>query len=77
MLAERTQRPLVAEIILLRSFILNEFLVFFVDGVVGEVHKLVLLVDLLSVSLACETSESLLEDVDLHRLVAGDADIDS
>lgn len=77
MLAERTQRPLVAEIILLGSFILNEFLVFLVDGVVGEVHKLVLLVDLLSVSLACETSKSLLEDVDLHRLVAGDADIDS
>lgn len=40
-------------------------------------HEFVLLVDLLSVGLGCETCQALLIDVDAERLVARDNDIDS
>ena len=44
MLTESSEGPFIAHIILLCIFILDEVLVLFVDGVVGEVHVLVVLV---------------------------------
>ena len=77
MLAERTQRPLVAKIILFGCLVLNKLIILLVDRVVGQVHELVLLVDLLCVSITSESCKALLEDIDLHRLVAGNTDVNS
>ena len=77
MLAEGAQGPLVAEIILLSVLILNKTVILLIDGVVGQMHILVLLVNLLCVRLRCKASETLLEDVDSERLVARHDHIDS
>ena len=77
MLAEGAQGPLVAEIILLCVLILNKTLILLIDGVVGQMHVLVLLVNLLSVGLRCKASKTLLENVDSERLVARHDHIDS
>jgi len=44
MILKRGQRPLVAEILLRRILVLNEGVAFFVDTIVGQVAKLLLLV---------------------------------
>ena len=49
MFAESSKTPLVAVVVLLLVLILNESFILFVDGVVGEMHVLVIFVDLLGV----------------------------
>ena len=49
MLAKGSQTPFVAVIVLLLVLILNEPFILFVDGVVGQMHVLVVFVDLLGV----------------------------
>jgi hypothetical protein len=46
MLAEGTKRPLIAEIVLLAVLILDELFIFLIDGVVRQVHVLIVLVNL-------------------------------
>ena len=50
MFAESSKTPFVAVVILLLVLILNEPFILFVDGVVGQMHVLVVFVDLLGVS---------------------------
>jgi hypothetical protein len=49
MLAKGAQTPLVAEVILLTGLVGQEFIVLFVDAVVGQMHELVGLVDFLRI----------------------------
>jgi len=67
--AKGAERPLVAKVILLTVFVLNEFLVLFVDGVVCEMHVLVILVNLGRVGLTGEPGKAFLENVNPQRLV--------
>ena len=46
MFAERTQTPLKPEIILLSILILHEVLILLINGVVRQVHVLIIFVDL-------------------------------
>ena len=77
MLAERSKTPFVAKIILLSVLVLNKLFVLFVNGVVSQMHVLVLLVDLLGVSLGGEPGKTFLKHIDTKGLVACDADINS
>lgn len=77
MLAESTQTPFVAEIVLLRVLVLDEPFVFLVDGVVGQVHVLVILVDFLRVSFGGKSRQAFLIDVDFKRLITRDDDVDT
>ena len=77
MLAEGTQTPFVAEIVLLTVLVLDKPFVFLVDGVVGQMHVLVILVDLLRVSLRCKSRQTFLVYVNFKRLVTRDYDIDT
>ena len=49
MLAESTQTPLIAEIVLLCVLILDKPVIFLVDGIISQMHILILFVYLLSV----------------------------
>ena len=51
MLAEGSQTPFVAVVILLLIFILNKPFVLFVDRIIGQMHVLIAFVDLLSIGL--------------------------
>ena len=51
MLTESAQTPLVAEVVILRVLVLEEFVILLIDRVVRQVHIPVVLVDLLSVGL--------------------------
>ena len=54
---------------------MNKLIILLVDRVVGQMHELVLLVDLLCISIASESCKAFLEDIHLHRLVAGNTDV--
>jgi len=75
--AEGRQRPFESKIILFNVLILHKVVVFLINRVVGEVHVLVVLVDLGGVGLGGKASQSLLEDVGAHGLVAGDEHVDA
>jgi len=75
--AERRETPLEANVVLLSILILHEFFVFLVDGVVGQVHVAVVLVELSRVTFRGKSGQALLVDVDSERLVAGDDHVDS
>lgn len=77
MRAEGTQAPLKADVVLLLVLVLDEVVVLLVDGVVGQVHELVVLVDLGGVGLRGETRKAFLVDVDLKGLVAGHQHVDA
>ena len=51
MFAEGTQTPFVAKIVVLLILVLKELVILLVDGVVGQVHVPVVLVDFLRVGL--------------------------
>ncbi len=69
MFTESAKWPFVAEIVLLTVFISHKFIVLFVNCVIGQVHKFILLVDFLSVCLWCESCKAFLMHVDSERLV--------
>lgn len=77
MLAKGSQRPLVAEVVLLGVLVLNESFILLIDRVIGQVHVLVVLVDLLGVGFGGETSKTLLENVDSQRFIAGNQHVDA
>ena len=77
MLAESSQRPFVAEVVLLTVFIRNKLVVLLVDCIVGKVHEFVLLVDFLSVSLRGKAGKAFLMNIDAQGLVASYAHIDT
>jgi len=77
MLAEGTQTPFIAKIILLCVLVLNKTVILLIDWVVCQVHILVLFVDLLSVSFWSKSSETLLEDVNPQRLIPCNHNINS
>ena len=76
MLAESSKTPFVAVVIILLILVLKELIVLFIDRIVGQMHIPVILVDLLSVSLRCKSSQSLLVHIHLHWLVASYKHID-
>lgn len=51
MLAKGAETPFVTEVILLTSLVGQEFVVLFVDAVIGQMHELVGLVDFLRIGL--------------------------
>ena len=77
MLAEGTQTPLIAKIVLLCVLILNKPVIFLVDRVIGQMHILILFVYLLSVCLGGEPRKALLEYIESKWLVARDEHINS
>lgn len=60
---ECSQGPLVAKIILFTVLIFDELVVLLVDRIVGEMHILVILVDLRGVSLTGKSGQTLLKYV--------------
>ena len=76
-LTEGRETPLEAKVVVLAVFVLDEVLVLLVDGVVGQVHVLVVFVELGSVSLRGEPGQALLVDVHSQRLVASHNHIDA
>ena len=56
MLAESSQTPLVAKIVLLSVLILDESLILLVNRVVGQMHIFVILIDLLRIGFRGKTS---------------------
>ena len=74
---ECSERPLVSVIILFTIFILDELVVLLIDGVVRQVHVLVILVDLRGVGLTGKSGQALLKYVYSQRLVARNQHIDS
>jgi hypothetical protein len=77
MLAEGTQTPFVAKIVVLLILVLKELVILLVDGVVGQVHVPVVLVDLLRVGLRGKTGQSLLIDINLHGFITSYEGVDS
>jgi hypothetical protein len=77
MTTESSEGPLVTKIILLAILILNELFVLLIDGIIGQMHILVVLIDLGGISFTGESSKTLLEDVDPQWLVASDQHIDT
>lgn len=77
MSAKCSQRPLVAEVILFTIFVLDKLIIFLVDTVVGEMHVLIVFVNLGGVSLTSKSCQTLLENIDSQWLIAGDEDVDS
>lgn len=77
MFAERTERPFESKVVLLSILILNEVVILLVDRVIGQVHKLIVLVNLRRVRLTSKASESFLEDVHSERLIAGNQHVQS
>jgi hypothetical protein len=77
MFTECSKRPFVTEIVLLTILIRNEFIIFLVDRVVCQMHKLILLVDFLSVSFTCKTSQTFLMHINTQRLITSNAYINS
>lgn len=77
MFTESTEGPLETEIILLSVLILDEVIVFLIDGIISQMHVLVVLIDLRSIGLTGETSEAFLENIDTHGFIRGDEDIDT
>jgi len=75
MFTKSTQRPLVTKIILFTRFIRDKLIIFLIDRVVRQMHKLILLVDLLSIRLRCKPSQPLLMHVNSKWFIACDADI--
>lgn len=71
MSAESSQRPLVPEVILLTILILDKFIILLVDRVVCQMHILVIFIYFGSISFTGKSCETLLEDVDSQRLIAG------
>lgn len=63
MLAKGAQTPLITKIVLLCVLILNKTVILLIYRVIGQVHVLILLVDLLGVGFGGESSQTLLEDV--------------
>ena len=77
MLAKGSQRPFVTKIVLLGVLILDKSVVLLVDGVVCQMHVLVLLVDFLSVGLGGKSGQPLLKHIDSERLIASDQNINA
>jgi len=77
MATESTKWPFVTEVILLAILILDKFIIFLIDWVIGEMHVLVVLVDLGGVGLTCEPSQAFLENIDSEWLVTGNKYINS
>jgi len=77
MSTECTQRPLVPKVILLTVFILDEFLILLVDGVVCQMHILVIFIDFGGISFTSKSCKTLLEDVNSQRLITGDQNIET
>jgi len=77
MAAKCSERPLVAEVILLAVFVLNELLILFIDGVICQVHVLVVLVYLRSIGLTGKSGQTFLENVYSQRFIASYQHVDS
>ena len=77
MSTESTKRPFVAKVVLLTIFVLDEFFIFLVDGIIGQMHVLVVFVNFGSICFACKSGQTFLKDVDTERLVASYKDVDT
>jgi hypothetical protein len=77
MTAEGAERPLVTEVILFTVLVLDEFVILLVDGIVGQVHILVVFIDFRSVCLTSKSGKSLLENVDAQWLVTRHQNVNS
>jgi len=76
MLAEGSEGPLVPKVVLLNIFVRNKLIVLLVDAVVGQMHVLILLVDLLRVRFRGESRQTLLMHVDAQGFVRRHTHID-
>ena len=76
MLAEGSEGPLVPKVVLLNIFVRDKLIVLLVDAVVGQMHVLILLVDLLRVRFRGESRQTLLMHVDAQGLVRRHTHID-
>ena len=69
MFTKCTKRPLISKVILLAVLIGYKFIVFLVYRVISQMHKFVLFVYFLSISLRCKSCKTLLMNIDTKRLV--------
>ena len=64
MSAESAKWPFVAEIVLFAILIFDELIVFLVDGIICQMHVLVIFIYFWGVSFTCKSGKALLENVD-------------
>lgn len=76
MFAECSQTPLEPEIILLAILVLNEVLILLVNGVVCQMHVLVVLVYLRGIGFGSESSQTLLKYVDSQWFITSHEHVD-
>ena len=77
MFTKCSERPLVTKVVLFTVLIRNKFIIFLVNWVVCQMHKLILLVNFLSVSFTCKTSQTLLMDINTQRFITSHTYINS
>ena len=76
MFAECSQAPFEPEIILFAILVLNEILILLVNGVVCQMHVLVVLVYLRGIGLGSESSQTFLKYVDSQWLITSHEHVD-
>jgi hypothetical protein len=64
MLTESRQTPFKSKVIVLRIFILNEIIILLVDGVIGQMHVLIVFIEFGGVSFRCKSGKTLFVNVD-------------
>ena len=77
MIAEGSEGPLETNVVLLSILILNKLRILLIDRVVGQVHILVVFVELGGVLFGGESGQAFLVDVDPQRLIARHDYVDS
>jgi hypothetical protein len=77
MLAEGSERPFEAHIVMLNILVHHESVVLLINRVVCQVHVLIALGGLCAVGLWCKSRETLFVDINAQRLVARDANVQS
>mmetsp|Transcript_9983 Transcript_9983/g.15087 ORF Transcript_9983/g.15087 Transcript_9983/m.15087 type:complete len:281 (+) Transcript_9983:1693-2535(+) len=76
-LAEGRETPLEAEVILFTVLVLYEVIILLIDRVVGQMHELIVLIELCSVGLGGKPCQPLLIYVDPQGLVASHHHVDT
>ncbi len=77
MIAKSSETPFEANIVLLCIFVLDKFVVLFVDGVVCQVHIPIVFIELSGIALRCKAGKTFLVNIDSQWFVACDYYVDS
>ena len=77
MIAEGCQAPLKADIVLLSVLILHKLFILLVDGIVGQVHVAIILVEFGGVALASKAREAFFVNINSEWFIGRDDHVDA